>query len=102
MQNYFQVGSVAAYHHIIMIKLDYRIVNTLNECLAILEERQGNKLQQARKMNSKQENVDENERTQKVTDIIVDMEMKERKKLEEDLNDYELWPVISAGIVYQF
>ena len=26
----------------------------------------------------------------------------ERKKLEEDLNDYELWPVISTGIVYQF
>jgi hypothetical protein len=26
----------------------------------------------------------------------------ERKKLEEDLNDFELWPVISAGIVYQF
>jgi hypothetical protein len=27
---------------------------------------------------------------------------KEVDELKEDLNDYELWPVISAGIVYQF
>lgn len=27
---------------------------------------------------------------------------KEVNELKEDLNDYELWPVISAGIVYQF
>ena len=33
--------------------------------------------------------------------LIINLES-ERKNLEEDLNDYELWPVISTGIVYQF
>jgi len=27
---------------------------------------------------------------------------KEMAELQDSLNDYELWPVISAGIVYQF
>ena len=50
MKNYFQGGSVAAYHHIVMIKLHYRIAYTLDECLASLEEDDLNK--KARRRNS--------------------------------------------------
>jgi len=82
MQNYFQVGSVAAYHHIIMIKLHYRIVNTLNECLAVLEERDKNKMTQMRSMISKEGNSNkktdfENNQTQKETGLIEDIDLKE-------------------------
>ena len=45
MKHYFQGGSVSAYHHIVMIKLHYRISHTLDECLAILENDQNQKLQ---------------------------------------------------------
>jgi len=37
--------------------------------------------------------------------IIDEFESKKKKEVDEvkeDLNDFEFWPVISAGIVYQF
>jgi hypothetical protein len=37
MKRYFQGGSVAAYQHIAMLKLHYKIADTLDECLARLE-----------------------------------------------------------------
>ena len=41
LQRYFQGGSVAAYQHIAMIRLHYRIANALDECLAELEQSDG-------------------------------------------------------------
>jgi len=37
LERYFQGGTVAAYQHIAMIRLHYRIANALDECLAELE-----------------------------------------------------------------
>ncbi len=37
MKRYFQGGSVAAYQHIAMLKLHYKIAHALDECLARLE-----------------------------------------------------------------
>lgn len=37
MKRYFQGGSVAAYQHVAMLKLHYKIVHALDECLASLE-----------------------------------------------------------------
>lgn len=38
MRRYFQGGSVAAYQHVAMLKLHYKIAHALDECLATLEE----------------------------------------------------------------
>ncbi|KAL7519081.1 hypothetical protein ACHAWX_003878 [Stephanocyclus meneghinianus] len=38
MKRYFLGGSVAAYQHVVMLKLHYEIAHALNECLATLEE----------------------------------------------------------------
>lgn len=38
MERYFQGGSVAAYQHVAMLKLHYKIAHALDECLATLEE----------------------------------------------------------------
>ena len=38
MKRYFQGGSVAAYQHVAMLKLHYKIAHALDECLATLEE----------------------------------------------------------------
>eukprot|EP00804_Cyclotella_cryptica_P004643 CCRYP_006955-RA/>CCRYP_006955-RA protein AED:0.07 eAED:0.07 QI:235/0.75/0.6/1/1/1/5/0/892 len=38
MKRYFQGGSVAAYQHVAMLKLHYKIAHALDECLASLEE----------------------------------------------------------------
>lgn len=37
MKRYFQGGAVAAYQHVAMLKLHYKIVHALDECLASLE-----------------------------------------------------------------
>ena len=37
MKRYFQGGSVAAYQHVAMLKLHYKISHALDECLASLE-----------------------------------------------------------------
>ena len=37
MNRYFQGGSVAAYQHVAMLKLHYKIAHALDECLASLE-----------------------------------------------------------------
>ncbi len=37
MKRYFQGGSVAAYQHVAMLKLHYKIAYALDECLATLE-----------------------------------------------------------------
>lgn len=37
MRRYFQGGSVAAYQHVAMLKLHYRIAHALDECLASLD-----------------------------------------------------------------
>merc|ERR1712194_69843 len=37
MRRYFQGGSVAAYQHVAMLKLHYKIAHALDECLASLE-----------------------------------------------------------------
>ena len=42
MKRYFQGGSVAAYQHVAMLKLHYKIAHALDECLAILEEKDDN------------------------------------------------------------
>ena len=41
LERYFQGGTVAAYQHIAMIRLHYRIANALDECLAVLEQSDG-------------------------------------------------------------
>jgi len=41
LNRYFQVGSVAAYQHVAMMKLHYLVSRTLDECLAIIEEVDG-------------------------------------------------------------
>mmetsp|Transcript_23089 Transcript_23089/g.66650 ORF Transcript_23089/g.66650 Transcript_23089/m.66650 type:complete len:831 (-) Transcript_23089:1367-3859(-) len=41
LERYFQGGTVAAYQHIAMIRLHYRIANALDECLAELEQSDG-------------------------------------------------------------
>ena len=38
MKRYFQRGSVAAYQHVTMLKLHYKIAHALDECLPTLEE----------------------------------------------------------------
>ena len=37
MKRYFQGGSVAAYQHVAMLKLHYKITHALEDCLASLE-----------------------------------------------------------------
>lgn len=37
MERYFQGGQVAAYQHVAMLKLHYKIAHALDECLASLE-----------------------------------------------------------------
>mmetsp|Transcript_17764 Transcript_17764/g.31298 ORF Transcript_17764/g.31298 Transcript_17764/m.31298 type:complete len:124 (-) Transcript_17764:90-461(-) len=37
MKRYFQGGSVAAYQHVAMLRLHYKIAHALDECLASLE-----------------------------------------------------------------
>ena len=37
MKRYFQGGAVAAYQHVAMLKLHYKIAHALDECLASLE-----------------------------------------------------------------
>ena len=37
MKRYFQGGSVAAYQHVAMLKLHYKIAHALDDCLASLE-----------------------------------------------------------------
>lgn len=37
MKRYFQGGSVAAYQHVALMKLHYKIAHALDECLARLE-----------------------------------------------------------------
>jgi len=37
MRRYFQGGAVAAYQHVAMLKLHYKIAHALDECLASLE-----------------------------------------------------------------
>lgn len=36
MDRYFQIGSVAAYEHVAMIKMHYRIADALDDCLDAL------------------------------------------------------------------
>lgn len=49
MKRYFQVGSVAAYPHCVMMKLHYSISHALDKCLAILEKEDGSMIKHRRR-----------------------------------------------------